>query len=49
MDFFKEVDWSDLRSMDPPFVPNLENDTDTSYFEGAIRGPENERDPSIAI
>jgi serine/threonine kinase 38 len=32
--FFKGIDWDNLRkTMKPPFVPQLENDYDTKYFE----------------
>jgi len=30
--FFQGVDWSSLRSIRPPFVPELQSITDTSYF-----------------
>ena len=32
--FFKDVDWENIRTkMKPPFVPEIENDYDTKYFE----------------
>ncbi|XP_071317710.1 microtubule-associated serine/threonine-protein kinase 3-like [Trachinotus anak] len=31
--FFQDLDWNDLLSEDPPFVPHLENEEDTSYFK----------------
>ncbi|ORZ39913.1 kinase-like domain-containing protein, partial [Catenaria anguillulae PL171] len=31
--FFKGIDWSNLHAMTPPFVPELESDTDTKYFQ----------------
>jgi serine/threonine kinase 38 len=32
--FFKGVDWDNIRNtMKPPFVPDIENDYDTKYFE----------------
>ena len=32
--FFKGIDWDNIRtSMKPPFIPQLENDYDTKYFE----------------
>ena len=32
--FFKGVDWDNIRSnMKPPFIPDIENDYDTKYFE----------------
>lgn len=34
MQFFESVDWENLESIIPPFVPNPENPTDTGYFEG---------------
>jgi len=30
--FFKDIDWDNIRNMTPPFVPNLENIHDTTYF-----------------
>jgi len=32
-DWFAEIDFSKLLDMEPPFVPSLDNDTDTAYFE----------------
>ena len=31
--FFKNVDWENIRNIKAPFIPNLKNDYDTSYFE----------------
>ena len=31
--FFAGVEWSTLRSQRPPFVPELQGPTDTSYFD----------------
>jgi len=31
--FFRGIDWNHLRSMPPPFVPELSGDTDTRYFD----------------
>ena len=32
--FFKGVDWNNIRNtMKPSFIPALENDYDTKYFE----------------
>ncbi|KAF8533015.1 kinase-like domain-containing protein [Trichophaea hybrida] len=31
--YFAEVDWNDLRSKDPPFVPELDSETDAGYFD----------------
>ena len=31
--FFDGINWTDLRTQGPPFVPNLVGDTDTSYFD----------------
>ncbi|OHT06487.1 hypothetical protein TRFO_25518 [Tritrichomonas foetus] len=31
--WFKGIDWNNLLEMKPPFVPQLENEEDTSYFE----------------
>lgn len=33
--FFQGIDWSSLRSQEPPFVPQPTNITDTSYFPSA--------------
>jgi protein-serine/threonine kinase len=30
--FFYGVDWATIRNIDAPFVPNLKNQFDTSYF-----------------
>jgi hypothetical protein len=30
--FFRNLDWEQLRTFRPPFVPNLVSITDTSYF-----------------
>jgi len=32
--FFKDVEWSNLPNMKPLFVPKLESEYDTTYFEG---------------
>lgn len=34
MQFFVSIEWENLESMNPPFIPNPENPTDTGYFEG---------------
>ena len=32
--FFKGIDWDNIRNtMKPPFIPDIENDYDTKYFE----------------
>eukprot|EP00983_Pelagomonas_calceolata_P032999 1033739-Pelagomonas_calceolata.AAC.2 len=31
--WFRGVDWTDLARLKAVFVPQIENDTDTSYFE----------------
>ncbi|CAY70802.1 Ser/Thr kinase involved in transcription and stress response [Komagataella phaffii GS115] len=31
--YFAEVDWSNLRSRKPPFVPDLDNEEDAGYFD----------------
>jgi serine/threonine protein kinase len=31
--FFKGLNWADLHNAPPPFVPQLQNPTDTSYFD----------------
>lgn len=30
--WFNDFDWDNIDDMNPPFIPKLENDTDTSYF-----------------
>ncbi|KAK2951979.1 putative serine/threonine protein kinase [Blattamonas nauphoetae] len=30
------ISWADLRTMDPPFVPELSSETDLTYFDNAI-------------
>ena len=30
--FFDGIDWDNLRNMEPPFVPVLDSETDTSYY-----------------
>lgn len=36
MAFFDSLDWDNLLLMEPPFIPQPENATDTGYFEGTI-------------
>ena len=31
--FFKNFNWDEIRKMEPPFIPQLENDWDMSYFD----------------
>ena len=31
--WFKKVNWSDLKSHKPPFVPKLKNEGDATYFD----------------
>jgi len=31
-EFFKSIDWNDIKSMKPPFVPQVQNDIDTTFF-----------------
>ena len=31
--FFKDVDWENIRNTKAPFIPDIKNDYDTSYFE----------------
>ncbi|KAF2077160.1 hypothetical protein CYY_001545 [Polysphondylium violaceum] len=33
--YFEGLDWENIRSITPPFVPQVQNEIDTSYFEGA--------------
>ena len=39
--FFADIDWTNLRSSEPPFVPELENPADTSYFDKSYFEAEN--------
>jgi len=34
--FFKGFEWDQVQSMDPPFVPELDDELDTSYFQNAL-------------
>lgn len=36
MPLFEEIDWNDLLSVDPPFVPQPDSIYDTSYFKGSL-------------
>merc|ERR1711991_186575 len=36
--FFSFVDWANLASSEPPFVPEIADDYDLSYFDDAITG-----------
>lgn len=31
--YFSEVNWADLRQKEPPFVPELDSETDAGYFD----------------
>jgi serine/threonine-protein kinase greatwall len=31
-EFFKDFDWDNIGSMTPPFIPNVENEIDTTFF-----------------
>jgi cell cycle protein kinase DBF2 len=31
--YFSEVNWADLRGKEPPFVPELDSETDAGYFD----------------
>ncbi len=31
--FFKDLDWDNIRTMKPPFIPKIKNEHDTKYFE----------------
>jgi protein-serine/threonine kinase len=39
--FFKGFNWSGIRTMEPPFIPELEGDLDTSYFSSQELPEEN--------
>mmetsp|Transcript_737 Transcript_737/g.610 ORF Transcript_737/g.610 Transcript_737/m.610 type:complete len:156 (+) Transcript_737:511-978(+) len=30
--FFKGLDWNNIRNMEPPFVPQVQNEIDTTFF-----------------
>jgi len=34
--FFNQYNWDDILEQSPPFVPKVESDIDTSYFEDAV-------------
>ncbi|KAF2074381.1 hypothetical protein CYY_004315 [Polysphondylium violaceum] len=34
--FFNQYNWDDILQQSPPFVPKVESDIDTSYFEDAV-------------
>jgi hypothetical protein len=34
MDYFKDLDWNHLLDLEPPFIPQPDDETDTTYFEG---------------
>lgn len=42
--WFATIDFDRLLEREPPFVPALDNDTDTTYFEKAVESP-----PPIAV
>ncbi|KYQ88701.1 putative protein serine/threonine kinase [Tieghemostelium lacteum] len=42
--YFQGLDWDNIRSMIPPFVPKVQNEIDTSYFEGAETIEEGQED-----
>ena len=31
--YFKGINWKDIRSMKPPFIPKLKDNKDTKYFD----------------
>ena len=31
-EFFKDIDWNNIRSMKPPFVPEVQSEIDTTFF-----------------
>lgn len=33
MAFFKCIDWQHLEKVEPPFIPNPDDPTDTAYFD----------------
>lgn len=37
MPFFQTIDWDNLQMMEPPFIPQPENATDTGYFAGKAK------------
>lgn len=31
--WFKDINWNDIKSMQPPFLPQLESSIDSKYFD----------------
>lgn len=31
-EFFKDIEWENIKSMKPPFVPEVQSDIDTTFF-----------------
>jgi hypothetical protein len=48
MAWFASIDWTRLRCMEPPFVPSLEGETDSSYF-GSDPSERANADPSVDL
>lgn len=38
--WFRGIDWNNLRSMKPPFIPKITSESDTKYFEVFKEKPE---------
>eukprot|EP00019_Armaparvus_languidus_P002732 CAMPEP_0168597472 /NCGR_PEP_ID=MMETSP0420-20121227/10699_1 /TAXON_ID=498008 /ORGANISM="Pessonella sp." /LENGTH=1120 /DNA_ID=CAMNT_0008634359 /DNA_START=13 /DNA_END=3375 /DNA_ORIENTATION=- len=47
--WFVGVPWDRLRELEPPFIPQLESDTDTTYFDGADQRSHADPDASLQI
>ena len=31
-EFFKDIDWNNICNMKPPFIPEVQNEIDTTFF-----------------
>lgn len=47
--FFEGLDWTRLEEEEPPFVPRLENEEDTSYFEANVANKQQVFIPTSAL
>ena len=47
--FFEGLDWTKLEEEEPPFVPRLENEEDTSYFEANVANKQQVFIPTSAL
>lgn len=42
--WFKGIDWKNVDALEPPFVPDIKDQTSTSYFEDRYKFKDNEED-----